>query len=192
MMIIGIPTEVKDNEYRVSVTPGGTELLIQGGHRVLIQAGAGDGSGFSDQEYVRGGAEIAEEAEEVWHRADMIMKVKEPVAGEYSYFREGLLLFTYLHLAANEGATRALMEKGVTAIAYETVQQSDGALPLLTPMSEVAGRMAVQIGAHYLERTSGGRGKLLGGVPGVRPATVVVIGGGTVGTNAAWPSLAML
>jgi len=190
-MIIGIPKEIKDNEYRVSLTPGGAELLTRAGHHVLIQEGAGDGSGFPDHEYVRGGAEVIREAQEVWHRADMIMKVKEPLPDEYPYLREGLLLFTYLHLAANEGLTHVLMDKGVTAIAYETVQLANGSLPLLVPMSEVAGRMAVQIGAHYLEKTCGGRGKLLGGVPGVRPATVVIIGGGTVGTNAARIALGM-
>jgi len=168
-MIIGIPKEIKDNEYRVSLTPGGAELLTRAGHH----------------------AEVIREAQEVWHRADMIMKVKEPLPDEYPYLREGLLLFTYLHLAANEGLTHVLMDKGVTAIAYETVQLANGSLPLLVPMSEVAGRMAVQIGAHYLEKTCGGRGKLLGGVPGVRPATVVIIGGGTVGTNAARIALGM-
>ena len=191
MMIIGVPKEIKDMEYRVSLTPGGAEFLTQDGHQVLVESGAGDGSGFSNEEYVRGGAEIVEDPGEVWRRAEMVMKVKEPLAAEYPYLRDRLILFTYLHLAANEAATQALVGDGVTAIAYETVQRPDGSLPLLIPMSEVAGRMSVQIGAHYLEKTSGGRGKLLGGVPGVRPATVVIVGGGTVGTNAAAIALGM-
>ncbi len=190
-MIIGVPREIKDNEYRVSLTPGGVESLVQAGHRVLAEQGAGAGSGFSDEEYRRSGAEIEPQATRVWGQADMVVKVKEPLPQEYGYLREGLLLFTYLHLAADKVLTEALQAKGVTAIAYETVQRSDGSLPLLTPMSQIAGRMAVQVAAHYLERTVGGRGKLMGGVPGVRPADVVVIGGGTVGTNAAQIALGM-
>ncbi len=190
-MIIGIPKEIKDNEYRVSQTPGGVAMLVQHGHRVLVQAGAGEGSGFSDEEYRQSGAEIVPDAAEVWQRSDMIIKVKEPLPQEYDYLRPGLLLFTYLHLAADERLTHELMKRQVTAIAYETVELDDGRLPLLVPMSEVAGRMAVQIGAHYLEKTQGGRGKLLGGIPGVRPADVVIIGGGTVGINAAKIALGM-
>lgn len=190
-MIIGVPKEIKDNEYRVSLPPGGAESLVHGGHQVLIQRGAGLGSGFSDEQYARSGARILDTAGEVYGAAELILKVKEPLPKEYPLLREGMLLFTYLHLAADEGLTRALVEKKVTAIAYETVQLASGALPLLTPMSEVAGRMAVQIGAHYLEQTQGGRGILLGGVPGVLPANVVIIGGGTVGTNAAQVALGM-
>ena len=190
-MIIGVPKEIKDNEYRVSLTPGGIGSLVHAGHHVLVQRGAGEGSGFSDKEYAIQGAEIVEEASKVWHVAEAVMKVKEPLPQEYRYLREGLLLFTYLHLAANEKLTGCLVEKGVTGVAYETVQLPNRALPLLTPMSEVAGRMAVQIGAHYLEKTCGGRGKLLGGVPGVLPSAVVIVGGGTVGTNAAQIALGM-
>ncbi len=190
-MIIGVPKEIKDNEYRVSLTPGGAESLVHGGHQVLIQRGAGVASGFSDEQYTRSGARILDTADEVYGAAELILKVKEPLPKEYPLLREGMLLFTYLHLAADEGLTRTLAEKKVTAIAYETVQLANGALPLLTPMSEVAGRMAVQIGAHYLEQTQGGRGILLGGVPGVLPANVAIIGGGTVGTNAAQVALGM-
>lgn len=190
-MIIGVPREIKDNEYRVSLTPGGAESLVQARHHVLVERGAGAGSGFPDDEYVRSGAEVEPQAAQVWARADMVMKVKEPLPPEYAFLREGLLLFTYLHLAAEKELTDVLLVRGVTAVAYETVQRSDGSLPLLMPMSQIAGRMAVQVAAHYLERTAGGRGKLLGGVPGVRPADVVIIGGGTVGTNAAQIALGM-
>ncbi len=190
-MIIGVPKEIKDNEYRVAMTPGGVHMLATHGHRVLVQAGAGEGSGFPDEEYAQAGAEILPTAADVWHGAEMIMKVKEPRPEEYGFLREGLLLFTYLHLAAEEQLTRELMKAKVAAVAYETVELDDGRLPLLTPMSEVAGRMAVQVGAHYLEKAHGGRGKLLGGVPGVRPADVVIIGGGTVGTNAAKMALGL-
>ena len=190
-MIVGVPTEVKDNEYRVALTPGGAAMLVQHGHRVIVQAGAGAGSGFFDEAYRQNGAVIVPEADEVWGQADMILKVKEPVPQEYKYLRPGLLLFTYLHLAANQELTHTLLERRVTAIGYETVERSDGQLPLLVPMSEVAGRMAIQVGAHYLEKMNGGRGKLLGGVPGVRPCDVVIIGGGTVGTNAAQVALGL-
>ena len=190
-MIIGIPKEVKDNEYRVALTPGGVESLVQAGHRVLVEQSAGVGSGFSDEEYQRSGAALLRQAADVWGQADMVLKVKEPLRQEYGYLRAGLLLFTYLHLAAAKDLTQTLAAQGVTAIGYETVQRADGSLPLLTPMSQIAGRMAVQVAARYLERTEGGRGKLLGGVPGVRPADVVVIGGGTVGTNAAQIALGM-
>ena len=189
-MIVGVPKEIKDNEYRVSMTPEGVFQLGQAGHVVLVEREAGAGSRFADAEYSRAGAELTDAAE-VWGRADMIVKVKEPLPAEYPYLRPKLLLFTYLHLAAEEALTRALLERQVTGVAYETVELANGTLPLLTPMSEVAGRMAVQIGAHYLERHEGGRGKLLGGIPGVRPGNVVIIGGGVVGTNAAKMALGL-
>lgn len=190
-MIIGIPKEIKDNEYRVALTPGGAHTLARAGHRVLVETGAGAGSGFPDEEYVDAGAETVPTHADAFKKAEMVMKVKEPLPQEYSLLGDGLLLFTYLHLAAEEELTHLLMESRTTAIAYETVQLADNSLPLLTPMSEVAGRMSVQVAAHYLEKTYGGRGKLLGGVPGVLPADVVVIGGGTVGTNAAEMALGM-
>jgi alanine dehydrogenase len=190
-MIIGIPKEIKDNEYRISTTPGAVETLVQAGHHVLIETHAGKGSGFPNEEYVHCGAEIVGTPAEVFARADMVIKVKEPLPPEYELLRQGQVLFTFLHLAAEEQVTHVLLERKVTAIAYETVQLPDGSLPLLIPMSEVAGRMATQIAAHYLEKVNGGRGKLLGGVPGVRPADVVIIGGGTVGTNAAMIALGM-
>jgi alanine dehydrogenase len=184
-MIVGVPKEMKNNENRVALTPAGVRALCLAGHRVLIETQAGAGSGFSDEEYAAAGATMVPSADEVWAKADMIMKVKEPQPSEYEYFREGLLLFTYLHLAPEPELTQALIDRGVVAIAYETIQLPDGSLPLLTPMSEVAGRMSVQIGAQFLEKTYGGKGILLGGVPGVPPAEVVIIGGGTVGMNAA-------
>ncbi|MCS1350833.1 alanine dehydrogenase [Mechercharimyces sp. CAU 1602] len=190
-MIIGVPREVKDNENRVAISPAGVDVLVRAGHRVLIETEAGIGSGFTDEVFISRGAEIATEAEPVWSKADMILKVKEPQPSEYDFFREGLILFTYLHLAPLPELTKALMDNRVTAIAYETIQLDNGALPLLTPMSEVAGRMSVQIGAQYLERTKGGKGTLLGGVPGVLPGEVVIVGGGTVGTNAAKIALGM-
>jgi alanine dehydrogenase len=184
-VIIGIPKEIKDNENRVAISPAGVDAFVKAGHEVIIETGAGAGSGFLDETFAVHGANIKDSAAEVWHRANMILKVKEPQPSEYPYFREGLILFTYLHLAPELELTRVLMEKGVTAIAYETVQLDDGCLPLLTPMSEVAGRMSVQIGAQFLEKPSGGKGVLLGGVPGVFPGEIVIIGGGVVGTNAA-------
>lgn len=190
-MIVGIPSEVKDRESRVSTTPGGVAELVAHGHEVLVEAGAGKGSGFSDDAYARAGAELVASHAEVFGRAEMIIKVKEPVPAEFDLLRENQLLFTYLHLAADEPLTRCLMEQGVQAVAYETVQLPNRSLPLLTPMSEVAGRMSVQVGAHYLQRNEGGYGVLLGGVPGVDPARVVVIGGGTVGANAAQIALGM-
>ncbi|GKU79621.1 alanine dehydrogenase [Paenibacillus sp. L3-i20] len=190
-MIIGVPKEIKQSEYRVALTPAGVIMLTSAGHQVLVEAGAGSGSGFGDDDYSREGAVILTEASEVWARADMIMKVKEPLQAEFQYFRNGLLLFTYLHLAAAPDLTEALVNNGVTAVAYETIQLDNGSLPLLTPMSEVAGRMAVQVGAQFLEAFNGGRGVLLGGVPGVPPAEVVVIGGGIVGTNAARMALGL-
>ena len=190
-MIVGVPTEIKDNENRVSTTPGGVSEFVHRGHTVLVERGAGTGSGFSDDEYERAGAELVNCHEEVFARAEMIVKVKEPVASEYPLLRDGQLLFTYLHLAAEEALTRALVERNVQAVAYETVQLDNGPLPLLTPMSEVAGRMSIQVGAFYLQKTNGGRGLLLGGVPGVQAANVVVVGGGVVGTNAAQIALGM-
>ncbi|MCY7781364.1 MULTISPECIES: alanine dehydrogenase [unclassified Bacillus (in: firmicutes)] len=182
-MIIGVPKEIKNNENRVALTPGGVSQLISNGHRVLVETDAGLGSGFENEAYESAGAEIIADAKQVWD-AEMVMKVKEPLPEEYVYFREGLVLFTYLHLAAEPELAQALKDKGVTAIAYETV--SDGrTLPLLTPMSEVAGRMAAQIGAQFLEKPKGGKGILLAGVPGVSRGKVTIIGGGVVGTNAA-------
>jgi alanine dehydrogenase len=190
-MIIGVPKEIKDNEYRVSLTPGGAETLVHAGHQVWVEASAGDGSGFADQEYAEAGAEIIGDAASVWNQSDMVIKVKEPLSQEIEFLRESLLLFTYLHLAAVPRLTQEMLERKVTGIAYETVQLPNRSLPLLTPMSEVAGRMSVQIAARYLEKMNGGRGKLLGGVPGVRPSDVVIIGGGAVGINAAMMALGM-
>ncbi len=190
-MIIGIPKEIKDNEYRVSATPGGVHQLVEHRHQVLVEAGAGQGSGFSDDAYADAGAQIIADPTVVWAEADMIMKVKEPLPQEYPLLRKGLLLYTYLHLAANEEVTRQLLAHQVTGIAYETVELVDGSLPLLTPMSEVAGKMAIQVAANCLEKPHGGRGKLLGGIPGVLPSDVVIVGGGTVGTNAAMVALGM-
>ncbi|MBI3653250.1 MAG: alanine dehydrogenase [Acidobacteria bacterium] len=183
-MIIGLPKEVKDNESRVGLTPAGVKALTHAGHTVLIQQSAGDGSGITDSEYVAAGGALVDSAEEAWARADMVVKVKEPVAAEYGFLRDNLLLFTYLHLAPARELTKALLDSGTTGVAYETITNDRGHLPLLTPMSEVAGRMSVQIGAYYLEKVNGGRGVLLGGVPGVDPAKVTIIGGGVVGTNA--------
>lgn len=184
-MIVGVPKEVKTDEYRVAITPAGVQSFIEAGHQVLIEQRAGEGSGFSDWEYIESGAQIVETAEEVWSKAEMIIKVKEPQPEEYPYFREGLILFTFLHLAAEPELTKRLCDRGVTAIAYETIQLPDQSLPLLTPMSEIAGRMAVQAGAQFLEKRHGGKGILLSGVPGVKPGKVTIIGGGTVGLNAA-------
>jgi alanine dehydrogenase len=190
-MIVGVPKEVKDRENRVSTTPAGVAEYVSRGHTVIVERNAGTGSGFADAEYAAAGAELVETHAKVFDRAEMIVKVKEPVPDEYDLLKPDQLLFTYLHLAANEELTRALMRNRVQAVAYETVQINNGPLPLLTPMSEVAGRMAVQVGAHYLERTHGGRGMLLGGVPGVPGANVAIIGGGVVGTNAAQIALGM-
>lgn len=184
-MIIGVPKEIKTAENRVALVPAGAEVLRAQGHAVLIERGAGEGSGFGDDAYEAVGATIVPAAREVWSEADMIVKVKEPIAPEWPHMSSGQVVFTYYHFAASEQLTRAVMDSGIVAIAYETVQLPSGELPLLTPMSEVAGRMAIQEGAKYLERFYGGRGILLGGVPGVLPAEVVVIGGGVVGTNAA-------
>ncbi|MCT6512188.1 alanine dehydrogenase [Bacillus subtilis] len=182
-MIIGVPKEIKNNENRVALTPGGVSQLISNGHRVLVETGAGLGSGFENEAYESAGAEIIADPKQVWD-AEMVMKVKEPLPEEYVYFRKGLVLFTYLHLAAEPELAQALKDKGVTAIAYETVSEGP-TLPLLTPMSEVAGRMAAQIGAQFLEKPKGGKGILLAGVPGVSRGKVTIIGGGVVGTNAA-------
>jgi alanine dehydrogenase len=184
-MIIGLPKEIKDNEYRVGLTPAGVRALKDAGHDVRVETNAGAGSGFEDSLYERAGGTIIGTADEVWANAGMIVKVKEPIAPEYPRMREGQLLFTYLHLAPDHELTKQLIERKVTGIAYETITDRRGTLPLLTPMSEVAGRMAIQVGAHYLEKMVGGRGILLGGVPGVPAARVVIIGGGVVGTNAA-------
>ena len=184
-MIIGVPKEIKDNEARVGVTPAGVKALTEAGHKVLVETLAGAQSGFPDAEYQNAGAEIVGEAGFVWGKSEMVVKVKEPIEQEYVYFREGLVLFTYLHLAPLPALTDKLLESKVIGIAYETVRDPQGTLPLLTPMSEVAGRMSVQVGASYLEKERGGRGILLGGVPGVPPAHVTILGGGIVGTNAA-------
>ncbi|MGZ8625245.1 MAG: alanine dehydrogenase [Actinomycetota bacterium] len=190
-MIVGAPKEVKDNEYRVALTPEGARELTREGHRVLVQDGAGAGSSIPQGRYERAGAEIVATAEEVWAAADLILKVKEPVAQEYGLMREEQILFTYLHLAASEALTRTLLERKVAAVAYETVQLEDGRLPLLAPMSEVAGRMAPQAAARLLEKEYGGRGILMGGVSGVRPAKVFVLGAGMAGSNAAWIAAGM-
>lgn len=190
-MIIGVPTEVKNNEYRVAITPLGVNELVRRGHEVLVQAGAGEGSSITDEAYGDVGARIVRDAADIWGEADMILKVKEPLPQEYELMREGQLLFTYLHLAASEELTRELLERKVISFAYETVEAPDGALPLLAPMSEVAGRLAAQIAAHLMLKVAGGRGILMGGVPGTRPANVVVLGGGTVGFQAARIASAM-
>ncbi|MDQ7027183.1 MAG: alanine dehydrogenase [Anaerolineae bacterium] len=190
-MKIGIPAEIKIDENRVSLPPNGVAELVKHGHTVYVQTGAGKGSSFSDEDYEAAGASIQVTAADTWNKADMVVKVKEPQASEYGFMREDLILFTYLHLAADEELTRAMIETRVTGVAYETVEDSEARLPLLEPMSEVAGRMASQVVAHYLEKHAGGRGVLMGGVPGVHPAHIVILGGGTVGTNAAKMALGM-
>ena len=184
-MIIGVPKEIKSDEYRVALIPVGAMELSRAGHRVLVEAGAGQGSGIADDEYGQNGAEIVATPEEIWKRADMVVKVKEPMPKEWPLMREGQTVFTYFHFAADEALTAAVVRSGMTAIAYETIKDARGNLPLLTPMSEVAGRMSIQEGAKFLERPFEGRGILLGGVPGVAPANVVILGGGVVGANAA-------
>lgn len=184
-MKIGLPKEIKDNEYRVGLTPAGVHALVGAGHQVFVQKTAGEGSGFSDDQYKGAGATLVETADDAWGEGDMVVKVKEPIAPEYPRMRENQLLFTYLHLAPEFELTKQMMERNVTGVAYETITDMHGKLPLLTPMSEVAGRMSVQVGATYLEKMNGGRGILLGGVPGVPAANVVIIGGGVVGTEAA-------
>ncbi len=189
-MRIGVAREIKPQEYRVALTPAGARELVQRGHDVLVEAGAGVGSAFPDEAYERAGAAVVS-VDEVWARSELLLKVKEPIASEYGRLRDGLTLFTYLHIAADEPLTRALVDSGITAIAYETVETDAGALPLLAPMSEIAGRLAPQAGAHYLEKPKGGRGILLGGVAGVAPARVLVVGGGMVGYNAAVIAIGM-
>ena len=190
-MRIGIPREIKDNEYRVGLTPASVAELVANGHRVLVEQGAGTGSGLPDDAYAKAGAQLCHGPAEIFATSDLIVKVKEPQASETKLLRRGQMLFTYLHLAPDPQLTRALMESGAACIAYETVTSPTGGLPQLTPMSEVAGRLAVQVGAHYLEREAGGRGILLGGVPGVSPADVLVLGGGVAGANAAHVALGM-
>lgn len=185
-MIIGIPKEIKNNENRVALTPAGAQQLIQEGHTLYIQAGAGLNSGFSDESYQKAGAQLLPTIEEVYEIAQMIIKVKEPIPSEYPLIRQGQLLFTYFHFASNKELTEAMLQRGATCLAYETVEDKQGGLPLLIPMSEVAGRMSVQEGARFLEKPQGGKGILLGGVPGVLPANVLILGGGVVGTQAAW------
>ena len=190
-MIVGVPKEIKNNESRVALTPAGVDALRRAGHQVFIENNAGAGSGFSNEEYIAAGAEILATPAEVFQAADMIMKVKEPLPAEYDLFKDGQLLFTYLHLAPEPELTAALLKKNVVGIAYETVQPADGTLPLLSPMSEVAGRMSVQIGAQFLEKPHGGKGILLGGVPGVSSGKVTIVGGGIVGVNAAKMAIGM-
>lgn len=190
-MIVGVPKEIKNHEYRVGLIPAGVRALIANGHKVMIERSAGEGSGISDAEYVEAGAVIAESAGEVYRKAALIVKVKEPLAQEYDLLRGGQILFTFLHLAPAPDLTRALLKQKVIGIAYETVQLNDGSLPLLTLMSEIAGKMSVQIGCHHLEKQKGGSGVLLGGIPGTGPGHVAIIGGGSVGTNAARVALGM-
>jgi alanine dehydrogenase len=185
VMIIGVPKEIKNNENRVGLTPAGVSAMVKAGHQLFVQATAGNGSGFSDEEYVGAGATMLPTIEDVYAKAEMIIKVKEPIEQEYPLIKEGQLLFTYFHFASHEPLTNAMIKSKAVCVAYETVEKSDRSLPLLTPMSEVAGRMSIQEGAKYLEKPMGGRGILLGGVPGVRPASVLVLGGGIVGTQAA-------
>jgi alanine dehydrogenase len=184
-MIVGVPREIKKEEYRVGIVPGGVRILVSHGHRVLIERGAGEGAGITDEEYAAAGASLVSSPEGVYGEAELVMKVKEPLPPEYDLLRPGLVIFTYLHLAPAPELTATLLKRDVIGIAYETIQLADGALPLLVPMSEIAGRMAVQVGAHYLEKTAGGRGVLLGGVPGVDRGRVTILGAGVVGTNAA-------
>ena len=190
-MIIGVPKEIKNNENRVGLTPGGVTMLTSRGHKLIVETKAGAGIGLSDEAYAKAGATIIDSAKEVWERADMVIKVKEPIQAEYAHMKPGLILYTYLHLAAEPELTKQLIERKVSAVAYETIQLDDGSLPLLTPMSEVAGRMATQIGARYLQKNEGGKGILLSGVPGVRRGKVAIIGGGVAGTNAAIIAIGM-
>ncbi|MGC5245555.1 alanine dehydrogenase [Gordonia sp. DT219] len=190
-MRIGIPTEIKNNEYRVAATPAGVAELTRYGHEIVVESGAGLGSAVTDNDFKAAGAQILTSADAVWEQAELVLKVKEPVAAEYSRMRTGQVLFTYLHLAAGRACTEALLTSGTTSIAYETVRASDGSLPLLAPMSEVAGRLAPQVGAYHLMRSAGGRGVLMGGVPGTEPAEVVIVGGGVSGQNAAMIAMGM-
>lgn len=190
-MIIGVPKEIKNNENRVGLTPGGVKMLVDRGHKLIVETKAGQGIGASDDVYAKAGATIIDSAKEVWDKSDMVIKVKEPIQPEYGLMKPGLILYTYLHLAAEPELTKQLIERKVSAIAYETIQLDDGGLPLLTPMSEVAGRMATQVGARYLQKNEGGKGILLSGVPGVRRGKVAIIGGGVAGTNAAIIAMGM-
>ena len=190
-MLIGIPKEIKEGEYRVSIVPAGVKTLVDAGHKVFVERQAGEGSGISDEDYIRVGAKIRESNKDIWDQAEMIMKVKEPLPPEYDLMQEGQIVFTYFHLAPERELTEALLERRVVAVAYETIELDDGTLPLLTPMSEIAGRMAVHVGAYFLQKEHNGRGILLAGVPGVEPANVVILGGGVVGTNAAKIALGM-
>jgi alanine dehydrogenase len=183
-MIIGVPKEIKTQEYRVALTPAGADALVRAGHRVIVENSAGEESGFLNSDYQKAGAKMARTAGEIWKKAEMIVKVKEPLASEYRYFRPGLILMTYLHLAADRALTLALMKKKVVAVGYETVELSNGSLPLLTPMSEIAGRMSIQVGMTFLEKPQKGKGVLLGGLAGVHPGSIVILGAGVVGTNA--------
>ncbi len=190
-MIIGVPKEIKNNEYRVAIVPSGVRMLVEAGHRVILQKTAGEGSGISDTEYAAAGAQLSPSAAAVFDQAEMVIKVKEPLPAEYPLLRPGQLLLTYLHLAPAPELTRSLLDRQIIGIAYETVQLDNGSLPLLTPMSEIAGKLSIQVGAHYLQKENGGSGVLLGGVPGVRPGHVAILGGGTVGLNAAKIALGM-
>jgi alanine dehydrogenase len=190
-MLIGIPKEIKEGEYRVSIVPAGVKTLVDAGHKVLIEEKAGEGSGIFDEDFIRAGAEMRESNKDIWEEAEMIMKVKEPLPQEYDLMHEGQIIFTYFHLAPERKLTEVLLEHRVVGIAYETIELDDGTLPLLTPMSEIAGRMAVHVGAYFLQKEHNGRGVLLAGVPGVEPANVVILGGGVVGTNAAKIALGM-
>jgi alanine dehydrogenase len=190
-LIIGVPKEIKNNEYRVAMVPSGIRTMVENGHKVFVQKSAGEGAGISDAEYLNAGAVIISTADEIFKKGEMILKVKEPLPQEYRLLRPGQLLFTYLHLAPAPELTKALLEQGVIGVAYETVQLDNGSLPLLTPMSEIAGKLSVQVAARYLEKENGGSGVLLGGVPGVRPGNIVILGGGTVGQNAAKIALGM-
>jgi alanine dehydrogenase len=190
-MIVGVPKEIKNNEYRVAMVPCGVRDMVENGHKIIVQKSAGEGSGISDEEYIMAGAKIKPAAEDIFKEAEMIIKVKEPLPQEYKLLQKDQLLFTYLHLAPAPELTTALLEQKIVGIAYETVQLENGSLPLLTPMSEIAGKLSVQVGAHYLEKENGGSGVLLGGVPGVKPGHVAIIGGGTVGINAAIIALGM-
>lgn len=184
-MRIGVPKEIKDHEYRVGIVPSGVKALVDAGHKVFIEKGAGTGSGIADSEYRLAGAKIIQSAKELYASSEMVVKVKEPLNAEYPFLKENQILFTFLHLASDINLTQALIDKKIIAIAYETIQLNNGTLPLLTPMSEIAGKLSIQIGASYLQKDKGGRGVLLGGVPGVKPGTVVIIGGGVAGINAA-------
>jgi alanine dehydrogenase len=190
-MIIGIPKEIKPEEYRVGMAPSAVRLLALKGHTALVQRGAGEGTAFSDDDYMAEGAEIVDSAEELWKRSDMVVKVKEPIESEFRFFREGLIIYAFLHLAADKSLTEMLLKSKVTGIAFETIQESDGSLPILIPMSEIAGRMSIQAGAKYLEKPQGGRGALLGGVPGTEKGQVTVLGGGVAGYNAARMALGL-